>query len=71
MPFDTEEEIFYDALFRQRRKHGVYCLVDAPLMEGAIADTHCHTHLLPDPALAFARCAVNGVDFVCNIIDIV
>ena len=64
MPFDTEEEIFYDALFRQRRKHGVYRLVDAPLMEGAIADTHCHTHLLPDPALAFARCAVNGVDFV-------
>ena len=71
MPFDTEEEIFYDALFRQRRKHGVYRLVDAPLMEGAIADTHCHTHLLPDPALAFARCAVNGVDFVCNRIDIV
>lgn len=71
MPFDTEEELFYDALFRQRRKHGVYRLVEAPQMEGPVADTHCHTHLLPDPALAFARCAANGVDFVCNMIDVV
>ena len=69
MPFDTEEELFRDALFRQRRKHGVYRVIDAPVLEGAVADTHCHTHMLPDPALAFARCAANGVDFVCNIVD--
>lgn len=71
MSFDTEEELFRDALFRQRRKHGVYRLIDAPVLEGTVADTHCHTHMLPDPALAFARCAVNGVDFVCNIVDTV
>ena len=71
MPFESEEELFRDALFRQRRKHGVYRVIDAPALEGAVADTHCHTHMLPDPALAFARCAVNGVDFVCNIVDTV
>ena len=71
MSFDTEEELFRDALFRQRRKHGVYRLIDAPVLEGTVADTHCHTHMLPDPELAFARCAVNGVDFVCNIVDTV
>ena len=71
MPIDSEETCFHDALFRQRRKHGVYRLVDAPQMDGPIADTHCHAHLLPDPALAFARCAINGVDFMCNVIDVV
>ncbi len=71
MPFDSEEQQFFDALFRQRRKHGVYRLVDAPHMESAIADTHCHPHLLPNPALAFARCAVNGVSFLCNVVDVV
>ena len=71
MSFESEEELFRDALFRQRRKHGVYRLIDAPQLEGPVADTHCHTHMLPDPALAFARCAVNGVDFVCNIVDVV
>ncbi len=71
MSFDSEEELFRDALFRQRRKRGAYRLVDAPQLEGPMADTHCHLHMLPDPALAFARCAVNGVDFVCSIIDVV
>ena len=71
MPFNSEEELFYDTLFRQRRKHGVYRLIDAPRIEGSLADTHCHTHLLPNPALAFARCAAHNVDFVCNVVDVV
>ena len=59
-----------DALFRQKRKHGKYRFVRPPRLEGPVADTHAHVHLLPDPPLAFARCAVWGVDYVCNIIDI-
>ena len=71
MQHNTEEQFFFDALFHQRRKHGVYRLVDAPVLEGTVADTHCHLYSLPNPALAYARCAVHGVGLVCNMIDVV
>lgn len=64
------EPVFDDALFRQKRKHGKYRVVDAPKLEGPVADTHAHLQLLPDPALALARCTVHGVEFVCTIVDV-
>lgn len=63
------EPLFRDALFRQKRKHGKFREVDAPRLEAPVADTHAHLQLLPDPALALARCAVHGVGFVCTIVD--
>lgn len=63
------EPVFRDALFRQKRKHGKYRVVEPPALEALVADTHAHLQLLPDPALALARCAVHGVGFVCTIVD--
>lgn len=70
MTEEQEQPVFLDALFRQKRKHGKFRLVEPPRLEDAVADTHAHVHLLADPALEFARCAVWGVDFVCDIIDV-
>lgn len=67
---EFDQPSFDDALYRQKRKHGKFRFVLPPKAEGPIADTHAHVHLLPDPPLAFARAAVWGIDFVCNIIDI-
>lgn len=64
------EPLFRDALFRQKRKHGKYRVVEAPALEYPVADTHAHLQLLPDPVLALARCAVHGVRFICTIVDV-
>ena len=60
-----------DFKFYQRRKHDKWCEVPAPeLPDGArVADSHAHIHMLPDPAWELARCAANGVDYVCMIVD--
>lgn len=63
-------QLFYDVLFRKKQKRGRLSVVEAPVLEGPVADTHAHTHLLPDPALAFARAAAHGVTFICNVLDI-
>ena len=57
--------------FYQRRKHDVWRAVDppAPALEAPVADSHAHIHMLPDPAWELERCAANGVDFVCEIVD--
>ena len=57
--------------FYQRRKHDNWLEVPAPApaLEGPVADSHAHIHLLPDPAWELVRCAANGVDFVCEIVD--
>ena len=48
---------------------GRYRVVDAPQLEGPVADTHAHLQLLPDPSYALARCAAHKVEFVCTIVD--
>lgn len=63
------EPVFRDMLFRQKRKHGKFRVVDAPQLEASVADTHTHLQLLPDPPLALARCAGHGVEFLCTIVD--
>lgn len=64
-----EEPIFEDALFRQKRKHGAWREIEAPEMEGPIADTHAHVQMLRDPALALARAGAHNVGFVECIVD--
>lgn len=70
MSEEQQQPVFADAMFRQKRKHGKFRFVEPPRLGGFVADTHAHVHLLADPALEFARCAVWGVDFVCDIIDV-
>ncbi len=57
--------------FYQRRKHDKWREVPAPepALEAPVADSHAHVHMLPDPAWELARCAANGVDFICEICD--
>ena len=61
----------HDFKFYQRRKHDKWLEVPAPApaLEGPVADSHAHVHMLPDPAWELARCAANGVDLVCMIAD--
>ena len=66
----AEPPVFFDALFRQKRKHGQYRIVNAPALEGSVADTHAHLQLLDDPALAIGRCGIHKVHFVCTIVDV-
>lgn len=60
---------YRDAGFYQKRKKGKYRAVAAPDLEGPVADTHTHIQMLPDQALELARCAANGVDFLCVVSD--
>lgn len=61
---------FRDALFRKKKKSGWrYVEASNPLLEAPVADTHAHLALISDAPLSLARCAVQGVDFVCTIID--
>ncbi len=63
---------FRDALFRKKRKRGWQVVeAPAPALEAPVADTHAHLVLLGNPALSLARCAVQGVDFVCTVTDAV
>ena len=60
---------FRDARFYRKRKHSSYQEVSAPCLGASVADTHAHLHMLPDPAFELARCAVNGVRYLCMIVD--
>ena len=57
--------------FYQRRKHDKWREVPlpSPALEAPVTDSHAHLHMLPDPAWELARCAANGVDYVCSIVD--
>lgn len=61
---------FGDALFRKKRKSGWFVQeAPFPLLEAPVADTHAHLGLLSNPALSLARAAVQGVDFICTMVD--
>lgn len=64
-----KEELFYDALFRQKRKGGKWRVVSSPVLEGPVADTHAHLQMLGDPACELARAGAHGVTFVETIVD--
>ncbi len=44
--------------------------VDVPSIGAPIADTHAHLDMLEDPALALARAALVGVEFVATVCDV-
>lgn len=61
---------FRDAMFRKKKKSGWhYVEAPYPVLEAPVADTHAHLPLITDAPLALARCAVQGVNFVCTIVD--
>lgn len=73
MPSDapSTEGVFTTA-FLQRRKKGKFREVEAPAvvsLGAPVADTHAHLQMLQNPAARLARCAVNGVRFVCAMTD--
>jgi TatD DNase family protein len=60
-----EPTVYWDALFRDVKGR----VVEAPALASPVADTHAHLDMLHHPALALARCAANGVDFVVTVVD--
>ena len=66
---DRDEPLFRDALFRQKRKKGVWREVESPALGAPVADTHAHLLMLADPALALARAGFHGLRFVETITD--
>ncbi|MGI6046217.1 MAG: TatD family hydrolase [Eggerthellaceae bacterium] len=64
------DPIFFDTLFRQKRRHNKWRIVDSPNLESYVADTHTHLQYLREPALTLARCAIYNVRFICLIVDV-
>ena len=64
-----QDPVFYDALFRQKRKGGKWRVMPSPVLEGPVADTHAHLQMLADPACELARAGAHGVAFVETIVD--
>ncbi len=62
---------YRDSGFYQRRKHDTWREVPSPTppLEAPVADSHAHIHMLPDPPWEIARCALNGIDYACMIVD--
>lgn len=58
-----------DPGFFRRRKKGRLSPVAAPALEAGVVDTHCHLHLLDDPAWELDRCAFHGVTFLGVVTD--
>lgn len=63
------EEGAFSVSFFQKRKHHKYREVEAPVLEGPVADTHAHLEMLKNPAGELAKCAYHNVRFVCAMCD--
>lgn len=61
----SEDGIVLDHLFRNSKG----AVVEAPKLEGPVADTHCHLDMLERPGLSLARCAYNNVNFVVTVVE--
>ena len=57
---EFDEPVFRDLLFHQKRKHGKWREVEAPQLEGLVADTHAHLQLLADPVFLRALCVASN-----------
>ncbi|MDR1014321.1 MAG: TatD family hydrolase [Coriobacteriales bacterium] len=60
-----EPQVHWDARFRTAKGREVA----PPALDVPVADTHAHLDMLHHPALALARCAASGVDFVVTVVD--
>ena len=58
-------KVFWDTEFRNSKEKQV----PAPVLNCPVADSHAHLDMLHHPALALARCAAQGVDFVVSVTD--
>lgn len=66
------QPLFEDVAFYERRSKGRWKIICPPVLseDVAIADSHTHVQALRNPALSLARCALLGVETVCDICDI-
>ncbi|MCL1847152.1 MAG: TatD family hydrolase [Coriobacteriia bacterium] len=60
-----EPTVFWDHLFRDTKER----IVASPTLNCPVADTHAHLDMLHHPALALARSAAHGVDFIVTVVD--
>jgi TatD DNase family protein len=60
-----EPKVYWDTLFRDARGREV----QPPVLGVPVADTHAHLDMLHHPALALARSAAHGVDFIVTVVD--
>lgn len=68
-PEKTEPE-FFDSLFRKRKKHGEWKIVEAPDLGVLAVDAHCHLQYQKNPGLVLARAGLHGVGFMCTVVDV-
>ncbi len=61
----NQEGAEFDYLFRNSKGK----VKDAPVIEGLVADTHCHLDMLQNPELALARCAYHNVTYVVTCVE--
>lgn len=66
----SEELLVADDLFRIRKKNGEWKVVEAPAIDVPLADAHTHLQYLADPACALARAGLQGVSFMCTVLDV-
>jgi TatD DNase family protein len=62
---ENEPKVFWDTLFRDSKEREVA----PPVLNAPVADTHTHLDMLHHPALALARSAAHGVDFIVTVVD--
>ncbi len=55
--------------YKKPKKNGEAKPVDAPVLEGSVADTHAHIDMLEDPAYALARAGALGVGLICSMTE--
>ena len=60
-----DDGIILDELFRNSKGK----VVEPPVIEGPVADTHCHLDMLQRADLALARCAYRGVSLVVTVTE--
>lgn len=69
-PTEPTEPEFFDSLFRKRKKHGEWKIVEAPDLGVLAVDAHCHLQYQKNPGLALARAGLHGVGFMCTVVDV-
>ena len=62
---DVDQDLILDAEFRNSKG----AVVAKPVVEGLVADTHCHLDMLARPGLALARCSASNVQLVVTVVE--
>ncbi len=69
---DIRQPLFEDIAFYARRTKGRWKAMCPPVLpaQTSIADSHTHVQSIRRPALSLARCALLGVETICDITDV-